>query len=105
RGVRPMASGSKQVSSSTASQRQNQGQSETHRPSPREELKRDHRAISMAVTRTSERADALRGPCIFRAKCIDWRHSISRCALLNAPAGSFSSRDIVKIELNRVMVM
>jgi CspA family cold shock protein len=24
---------------------------------------------------------------------------------LNAPAGSFSSRDIVKIELNRVMVM
>jgi hypothetical protein len=31
-------------------------------------------------------------------------HSISRCALLNAPAGSFSSRNIVKIELNRVVV-
>lgn len=56
RGVRPMAPGSKQVSSSTATPRQNQGQSETHGPFPREELKRDHRAISMAVTRTSERA-------------------------------------------------
>ena len=58
RGVRLTAPGCKQVSSPTAAPRQNQGQSETHRPSPRGELKRDHRAISVAVTITSERADA-----------------------------------------------
>ena len=39
----------------------------------------------------------------FRPKSITYGHSISRCALLNAPAGSFS-RDIVKIERDRVIV-
>lgn len=39
----------------------------------------------------------------FRPKSIAYCHSISRCALLNAPAGSFSG-DIVKIERDRVIV-
>ncbi|QQN62507.1 hypothetical protein JIR23_23470 [Bradyrhizobium diazoefficiens] len=34
---------------------------------------------------------------------IYWRGSISRCALLNAPAGSFS-KDIVEVEDYRVIV-
>lgn len=43
------------------------------------------------------------GACIFDPEPIARGHSISRCALLNAPAGSFS-RDIVKIERDRVIV-
>ena len=42
-------------------------------------------------------------PCIFRQGGICDSYSISRCALLNGPAGSFS-KDIDELNLDRVMV-
>jgi cold shock protein len=44
-----------------------------------------------------------RAPCIFRQGGICDAYSISRCALLNGPAGSFS-KDIDELNLDRVMV-
>jgi CspA family cold shock protein len=43
------------------------------------------------------------GPLHYLRKSICWGRSISRCALLNAPAGSFS-KDIDEVELVRVTV-